>query len=212
MKKSVLLIMGLTLMAGTLSAQNNETDLRERLMFGLKAGLNISNVYDTKGEDFEAESKTGLAIGGFVSIPFGKYIGVQPEILFSQKGFKGTGTLFGSPYNISRTINFIDVPLLFALKPSEFFTVVAGPQFSYLLSQKNEFKNATTSIAQEQEFENDDIRKNTLCFTGGVDLTLKHLVLGTRVGWDVQSNKGDGSSSTPRYRNVWYQGTIGYRF
>ena len=57
-----------------------------------------------------------------------------------------------------------------------------------------------------------NILKNTLCFTGGFDLTLKHFVLGTRAGWDVRSNNGDGSTSTLQYKNVWYQATIGIRF
>jgi hypothetical protein len=37
-------------------------------------------------------------------------------------------------------------------------------------------------------------------------------VLSARSGWDVQRNNGDGTSSIPRYKNVWFQATIGYRF
>jgi hypothetical protein len=51
-----------------------------------------------------------------------------------------------------------------------------------------------------------------LCLTGGFDITMKHIVLSARAGWDLQENHSDGTSSTPRYKNVWYQGTIGYRF
>ena len=74
------------------------------------------------------------------------------------------------------------------------------------------FKNATTSIAQEQEFENDNIRKNIFGAAGGLDINLKHITLGGRVNWDVQNNNGDGSATTPRYKNVWFQGTVGYTF
>lgn len=210
MKKIILIISAVTTMANFSNAQ--ETDLRERLLFGLKAGVNYSNVYDTQGEEFQADPKMGIAAGAFIAIPIGKYLGIQPEVLYSQKGFKATGRILGGNYEFTRTTSFIDVPLLVSFKPSEFLTLLAGPQYSYLIKQSDVFANSSTSILQEQEFENDNIRKNILCLTGGADLTLKHIVLGARVGWDIQNNNGDGTSSTPRYKNVWYQATIGYRF
>lgn len=197
------------------SQESNDTlnlDFREHFIFGLKAGINYSNVYDAKGEEFRADAKFGLAGGLFVAIPIVKFLGVQPEVLFSQKGFKGTGRLFGTSYVLTRTTNYIDVPLYFAVKPSRFFTLLAGPQYSYLISQQNKFENAVTTIVQEQEFENDNIRKNTFCFSGGADIMLNHLVISGRAGWDILNNNGDGTSTTPRYKNAWYQLTAGYIF
>lgn len=188
------------------------TDLRNKMMFGLKAGLNYSNVYDSKGQDFQADPKAGLAAGVFLAVPLGKFFGLQPEAMFSQKGFKGKGVVLGDTYVLTRTSNYFDFPLFFALKASEFVTFLAGPQFSYLVKQTDAFANTTTTIAQETEFQNENIRKNTLCFTAGVDLTMKHLVVNARAGWDVLENRGDGTSTTPRYKNVWYQATLGYRF
>lgn len=211
MKKIILIILSASF-AGNIIAQDNETDLRKNLTFGLKAGVNYSNVYDSEGEDFNADPKLGLAAGAFLAIPIGRYLGIQPEFLFSQKGFRGTGRILGNTYSLTRTTNYIDVPLFLTFKPSEFISLLAGPQYSYLTNQKDVFANASSSIEQEQEFENDNVRKNTLCFVGGADINLKHIVLSARAGWDVQNNNGDGSSTTPRYKNVWYQATIGYRF
>lgn len=211
MKKIILIVLSASFV-GNIIAQENETDLRKNLTFGLKAGVNYSNVYDSEGEDFNTDPKLGLAAGAFLAIPIGRYLGVQPEFLFSQKGFRATGKILGSTYSLTRTTNYIDVPLFLTFKPSEFISLLAGPQYSYLTNQKDVFENASTSIEQEQEFENDNIRKNTLCFVGGADINLKHIVLSARAGWDVQNNNGDGSSTTPRYKNVWYQATIGYRF
>ena len=194
------------------NAQENTTDFRNKLTFGIKAGANLSNVYDSKGEAFKHDSKFGLAAGVALAIPIGKYLGLQAEALISQKGFQATGLILGSTYNFTRTTTYLDIPLLFMLKPSEFITIVAGPQYSYLLNQKDVFANASTSIEQQTEFVNDNIRKNMLCVTGGADINLKHIVLGVRAGWDIQNNKGDGSSNTPQYKNVWYQATVGYRF
>ena len=212
MKKVFLALLSVAFITSFSNAQENETDFREKLQFGAKAGLNYSNVYDSNGEDFKSDPKFGLALGGFVSIPLGKYLGIQPELLFSQKGFQATGIILGSTYKISRTTSYIDVPLFFSLKPSEFITVMAGPQFSYLIKQKDSFTSSPTSYNQEQEFKNDNIRKNTLCFVFGGDINLKQMVLSARAGWDIQNNLGDGTSTTPRYKNVWYQLTFGYKF
>jgi hypothetical protein len=209
MKTLILIILTVTFLANIVSAQDNTTDLRNKITFGLKAGANFSNVYDIKGEGFIADSKFGFAGGAFLAIPIGKYIGLQPEILFSQKGFKATGKILGViNYEFTETTSYIDVPLLFAFKPSGVFTLLVGPQFSYLLKQKDVLVN--TSITQE--FNNDNLRKNTFCFLGGADINLSKLVLSLRAGWDIQDNKGDGTSTNPRYRNVWYQATLGFRF
>jgi hypothetical protein len=204
MKKIILMITVLSI-AYSVNAQ-------DQLAFGLKVGTNYSNVYDSEGEEFDADGKFGLAMGAFLSIPIGQFIGIQPEVLFSQKGFKATGRILGSTYTLTRTTNYIDVPLLVALKPIESITLLAGPQFSYLMKQKDVFENSSITFQQEQEFENDNIRKNTLCFIGGIDVNLEHVVVGARAGWDLSNNNGNGTSSTPRYKNVWIQATIGYRF
>jgi Outer membrane protein beta-barrel domain len=202
MKKTILVIVAIFSMAHFGNAQ---------FAFGLKGGTNYSNEYDSKGGTFTSEAKFGGAAGVFLAIPLGSIIGFQPEILFSQKGFKATGSVLGSPYSLTRTTNFIDVPLMLAIKPVESFTVVLGPQYSYLMKQKDVFSTAALTTEQNKEFNNDNVRKNILGFVGGVDINLKNVVIGARVGRDFQNNNGDGTSTTPRYKNAWVQATLGVR-
>jgi len=209
MKKIILVIVAFTFLANIINAQDNNTDLRDKLQFGLKAGINFSNVYDAKDQEFNADFKVGFAAGAFLTIPIGKYIGLQPEILFSQKGYKATGTFLTIPYEFTHTTNYIDVPLLFALKPSTIITLLAGPQYSFLVKQKDVFSSGGFTDSQVKEFQND---KSVFCFLGGIDINLDQFVLGLRAGWDLQNNNGDGTSTNPRYKNVWYQATIGFRF
>ena len=194
------------------TAQDFDMDTDAKFTIGAKAGLNLSNVYDTKGDAFNADAKFGFAIGAFATIPFGNFLAFQPELLISQKGFQATGYLFGSTYSVTRTTTYLDFPLLFVIRPTQFLTFVMGPQYSYLFNQKDVFGSATTTIEQETAFKNDNIRKNTLCFTGGLDINLNKLVLSGRMGWDLLANNGSGGSQTPRYKNFWYQASIGYRF
>jgi len=208
-KKTILLIVMITFMATIISAQENSSDLRNNIKFGLKAGANLSNVYDSKDQEFHADFKVGFAGGAFLAIPIGKYIGIQPEVLFSQKGYKASGTFLTIPYEFTHITNYIDIPLLLAIKPSPFLTLLAGPQYSLLVKQKDVFTGGGLTGTEEQEFEND---KSVLCITGGIDINIYQVVLGARAGWDLQNNNGDGTSTNPRYKNVWYQATLGFRF
>ncbi len=188
------------------------TDMRDRLCFGFKAGLNYSNVYDERGEEFVADPKFGAAFGAFASIPVSTYFGIQPEVLYSQKGFKSTGSFLGQRYELTRTTNYIDIPLLFTFKPGEFITLMAGPQYAYLVKQVDEVKNNSGSTQQLIQFDNADARKHLLGVLAGVDFTMKHFVLGGRVGADLLRNIGSGNAEEPRYKNFWFQATIAYRF
>lgn len=196
-------------MANVLCAQDDSNDLRDKLQFGLKAGANYSNIYDSENQEFNADYKFGFVAGVFLAIPFGKYLGLQPEILFSQKGYKSTGTILTIPYEFTHTTDYIDIPLLLSIKPSPFITLLAGPQYSFLIKQKDEFTSGNFTEDQEQEFRND---KSVLCVLGGIDFNLKPFVIGTRAGWDLQNNNGDGTSTNPRYKNFWYQATLGFKF
>ena len=209
MKKVILLLVAIIFVANLLNAQENNTDLREKLQFGLKAGANYSNIYDSQAQEFNTEYKFGFVAGAFLALPIGKFIGLQPEILFSQKGYKSTGTFLTIPYKFTHTTSYIDIPLLLAIKPSPFITLLAGPQYSFLMNQKDVFTGGSLTVDQEKTFKND---KSVLCFLGGIDINITQLVLGVRAGWDLQNNNGDGTSTNPRYKNVWYQATLGFRF
>lgn len=210
MKKIILAIVLTTFLINMTIAQEDVLDLRNKVTFGIKGGVNISNVYDSKQQDFDTNSKLGLAAGVFLGLPLSTYVGIQPELLYSQRGYKETGSLFDSEF--TRTTNYLDVPLLLAIKPSPVLSILAGPQFSFLLDGKYDFKSNIISGQVTQDFDNEDVRKNTLCLTGGLDLNLENLVISGRAGWDLKENNKDGSSNTPRYKNVWLQATIGFRF
>jgi len=209
MKKNLFTILACIFMANTMNAQ--DTNSSDKIHIGLKVGGNYSNIYDTKGEKYNADGKIGLATGAFVSIPIGTYLGIQPEVLFSQKGFTATSSVLGANIKLTRTTNYIDVPVFLAIKPSEMITILVGPQYSYLMKQNDKFTNPITNIETNTDFNTDNIRKNTFCLVGGVDINLSNIVLGARVGMDMYNNNGDGTSTTPRYKNVWAQATVGFR-
>lgn len=194
-----------------LIAQNSNADKRETITMGLKAGLNYANVWDVTGQDFDSEGRFGFVGGIFFGIPLGEFMGFQPEVLISQKGFQGSGTLFVDHYSYSKTNTYLDIPLQIQVKPAEYITVVGGIQYSYLLKEKTVYTYGNNSSVQEEAFNADNIRKNLFGALGGVDGYINDFVVSGRFGWDITANHGDGSSSTPRYKNRWLQLTLGYR-
>ncbi len=212
MKKLMIASVFVSLLSSTSMVAQGSEDQREKLSFGVRAGLNYSNVWDEQGQDFTADGKTGFAAGAFLAMPLGKLFGIQPEILLSQKGFQGSGMFLGTSYSFSRTTTFLDIPIQFQVKPSEYFTLVAGPQYSFLLNRKDVFNFGGNSLIDEEDFENNNIRKNILGATVGFDINFSRIVISARASWDLQNNNGDGTSTDPRYKNRVLQVTAGYRF
>jgi len=210
MKSVLTIILTMSFITGIYSQSE---DRREDFVFGLKAGTNYSNVWDESGNDFVANGKFGFAGGVFLGIPLGGFVGLQPEVLISQKGYRGSGSIpFLGSYEYTRTTTHLDIPIQLQLKPTKFLTIVAGPQYSYLMRQESEFTSGESVFGSEEEFDNDNIRKNTLGAVGGFDINISNFIISGRAGWDLMSNDGDGTSSDPNYKNHWFQLTAGYMF
>ena len=207
-KKGALLI---TLFFATIGFSQTVTDTRDELKLGIKAGVNYSNVYDEEGQDFVASGKAGFAAGAFVSIPLGKFFGIQPEVMYSQKGYKATGKVLGFNYDYSKTTSYLDVPLLLQIKPIPMLSFVAGPQFSYLLDTKNTFNGSSTTTT-EASINSDNYKKNIFGFVLGADVNIDHFLISGRAGWDINKSDAEGNSTAPRYKNQVLQLTVGYTF
>ncbi len=193
-------------------AQDGKMDCREKMMVGLKAGMCYSSAISTNGADFHPSYIGGFVGGVFINIPIAKLFGVQGEVLYCQKGFHATGSMFGEPYEFTRNTTFVDFPVLFVFMPNQYLSILAGPQLAYLLSQKNVFQKSSTNGMQESAFNADNSRKNSLGVVLGFDINFQHFVLGERAGLGLLNNSGIGTAPTPSYRNLCFKTTIGYRF
>lgn len=193
-------------------SRNDLEDQRRLPHFGIKAGVNLANIYDTQSEDLSDTYKIGFVGGLFFSIPIGSFLGIQPEVLYSKKGYKGSGNITTATYRYTRNFDYIDVPLLLQIKPAESVSIVAGPIFSWLLNKRFTFDEGTISVEDQTALKNSNIRKNTFGVTGGLDFNLYPVVLSGRVGFDLRDNNGDGTSTDPRFKNAWIQATVGLIF
>ena len=105
--------------------------LQAQTTLGVKGGINIATV-DTNVSDISdlVDSKTGFVGGGFVTLGLGSLFALQPELLYSQKGFQVDE--FGE--TVKFNTNYIEIPVLLKaqfklamLRPA----VYAGPVLSF---------------------------------------------------------------------------------
>jgi len=202
----------LLISAVKVNAQSTSAPAKDGLHFGVRAGVNLSNLVKDGDDNSTTGSKLGLNAAAFLEIPVTTGFSVQPELQFSQKGFKTSGSVLGAPYEYKFTSNFIEVPLLAKFKPTKNFGILVGPQFSFLASTQTKFTVNNSTVEDEVEADNDNLRKNILGGVVGIEAASGPLVFNLRYNLDFQNNNGDGTSSTPRYKNQVIALGVGFRF
>ena len=134
MKKTILLLLLVLFLVPQLFGQ---------VRFGLKAGLNLSNV---KNFGLGSTKVKAAANGGFfIKVPIIKKFLLQPEILYSSKGFlfpKTDSTASGKV-----TLNYISVPILISFKISDNFLLMLGPELNFITNAKSKSANRNNDIS-----------------------------------------------------------------
>lgn len=146
MKKTILACAALLSVAsiGSVRAQG--------VRLGLRAGANYANLAGDVQNESTYNNKIGFLGGVMLNADLSGdgFLSVQPEILFSQKGFENKPTEYKSLLGTTQkregkvNYNYLDVPVLLKINAGG-LVVEAGPQYSYLLSVKDETKVTTTS-------------------------------------------------------------------
>lgn len=130
--KCLLLLGGGLLLAATAHAQTT-------FSVGPRVGLNVATVHLPTNYQGPYTSRAGLEAGLTSSIQFGHFA-VQPNVLFSQKGYATSGSLpsFDSSVTFDEQVrlNYLTIPLNLAFtlgQAGQGLQVFAGPYVSMLL-------------------------------------------------------------------------------
>jgi hypothetical protein len=213
MKKTTILLLLFSTGILVADAQNKASkEKTNSLNFGLRAGANFSNIIKDGDNNFSSGIKAGFNAGAFLEIPVVNGFSIQPELQFSQKGYTASGSFLGSAYEYKTTTNFIEIPVLARFSPSKDFAIIAGPQFSFLTSTKTKFSSGTAVYENTVNEDNNNLRKNILGGILGIEAVSNNVVFGLRYNLDFQANNGDGTNSTPKYKNQVLGLSIGFRF
>lgn len=117
---------------------------------GIRAGVAVTNwtgdaagtmndVIDVTNGILQTANKTGFYAGGYVQIPLGEMVLVEPGVYYAQKGYTLNGDLsidklnfLGADARARVNAHYIDIPLLLKVQPVKGLQLFAGPQLSYL--------------------------------------------------------------------------------
>jgi hypothetical protein len=137
MKNLLFAVALLTALSAT--AQKNKRE--EGFKFGLKGGLNVSNVMSTDIEDNAI--RTSIHIGAATEFVISDKFSIQPELLFSGQGYSDQ-----TPGNYSRLkLNYINLPVLAKYYVAERLSVEIGPQLGVLVSGKERTNDSNDSVS-----------------------------------------------------------------
>ncbi len=127
------------------------------IVIGLKGGLNMTKL---TGQSFGGSYTASFNAGIYASSKFNEKWGWQTEIVYSQGNETVNSTGFNQIYLPSQganqstisntaTIGAITIPLLVTYKLNNFFSLCAGPQYSYnVYTNQNMFINGIVPFKQ----------------------------------------------------------------
>ncbi|OOV17522.1 porin family protein [Flavobacterium sp. LM4] len=190
MKKQSFYLYALTLFMtasfGMLQAQENVTT-----EFGIKGGLNMSNLYTDDADDENV--LFGFNAGVYATLPVSDFVAIQPELLFTTRGSKLEYNNALIEGNAKFKLNYIEVPLLVRVNLTKNFNIHAGGYASYLVSSK---VTGEGSFNFEEEFDTDNFNKFDAGIAAGVGLDFNPISIGVRYNYGLTTIVKDGDDSS----------------
>jgi len=142
------------------------------LSLGIKGGMNMANV--TGSDVNNTDSYMGIAAGAYATIGLLPNIAIQPELLYSQKGFQTSGEILGYTYEQKSHINYMEIPVLAKISFGAIIKpyVLAGPYFATKLGVSSEYtlNGVSTSSTDDAGIASSDMG---LTFGAGVQTPVK---------------------------------------
>jgi outer membrane protein W len=114
-----------------------------KMSYGAKVGMTLFNITQTPAEwEQEQLFKAGFTGGVFMNYALNENFSIQPELLYTQKGVKGSLDLWEEiiVVDLKASFDYIELPLLakYTFVPEKKFRpfVYGGPAFAYTLGSE----------------------------------------------------------------------------
>lgn len=152
---------------------------------GLKGGLNLANL---SFSDADEKLRAGYHFGGYLSLPVGELLSIQPEVLYSARGSRATysADFLGFEIDGETTfkLDYIDVPILAVIHLGDAVQIEAGPYVGFLANSGVETDGDLGD--GEVDFDNDSFKKLDYGLAGGLALNFNALQIGARYMYGLQ--------------------------
>jgi hypothetical protein len=138
--KKILLLTGILFWI-SLNAQSSKRE--EGITFGLKGGLNVSNLV---GDINDNTFRTSVHLGIFSEIMISDKFSLQPELLYSGQGYSGSA----NPGFSRSKYDYINFPVLAKIYIAKKISIEAGPQIGFLVSAKEKTSDDKITIPNQK--------------------------------------------------------------
>lgn len=214
--KRILLLAAFTGLLSAAMAQEQQTATESSLQpkFGVKGGINLSNLYVDDVDD--ENMKVGINVGVFAKFPLTKGFSIQPELLYNSKGAKlkyNNAVLGQGEYRYN--LNYVDLPVLAVFNVGKNFNIHAGPYVSLLTSANiKRLDTETGDVDHIADLNTDDFNRFDYGLAGGVGLDIQNFTIGARYNYGLHEIGKDGiaGQATKNSKNSAFTFYIGLGF
>jgi hypothetical protein len=204
------------LITGSASAQQQQTSAENGLStkWGLKAGLNLANLYvdDVKDENFKAGFNAGL----YAKLPVTRGFSIQPELLYSNKGAKLTydAGIFGGEGEYRFNLHYVELPVMAVINVVKNFNIHAGPYVSYLAGANITRLNDDNEVSEISDLKADNFNRIDYGLAGGIGIDIQNLTIGARYNYGLREIGESGLSGevTKNSKNSVINVYLGFAF
>lgn len=165
-----------------LNAQTNDNS-DKTLSFGVKGGVNFSNIYTRDIDDDNV--LTSFHAGFFVTMPIAKFLSIQPELLYSRKGSKLVydNDIVKGVYRFK--LNYIEMPVLLKINITKNFNIHAGPYVAYLIDSSVKSESSSGNSNFEGNSDNDDFNRLDYGLSTGLGFDFGSFGIGARYNYGL---------------------------
>jgi hypothetical protein len=146
---------------------------------GVKGGLNWSNLSISEGT---ADSRIAYHVGGYLNLPVGEMLSIQPELQFSARGaatsYDSDVLGFDLEGETSFNLNYIDLPVMAVIHLGDALQLEAGPYVGFLANSKIESDGDLGEF--DVDLDNDSFKSLDYGLAAGLAVNFNALQIGAR--------------------------------
>jgi hypothetical protein len=181
-------------------SQEQQTGSEGRLTpkFGIKAGVNLANLYVDDVQD--ENMKVGLNVGLHAKVPLFRGVSLQPELLYTSKGTKVTynNLLMGNgEYRFN--LNYVELPVLAVVNIARNINVHAGGYGAYLASANVKDMDDDGNVYDISNLNEDNFNRFDYGLVGGLGVDVENFTIGARYNYGLKEVGKSGSGGASNY-------------
>lgn len=215
-KFALLCTVSLLVIFSTVKAQEQQTSTESApsTKFGIKGGLNLTNLHSNDFSDNHL--KAGFNAGIFSKIPITPGFSIQPELLYSVKGNKSDYSNFlegSGEYRFN--LGYVELPLLAVVNLAKNFSIHGGGYAAYLTNADIKDVNNNGNINGITDLNANDFNRWDFGLAGGAAFDIENFTIGARYNYGLSDIGKSGNMSNTVLGNAKNNGLsiyIGFGF